>query len=59
MRNGLTPLQMSCSTIRSDAETVRSFLDKGAHPNWKDAAGRSAFDLIIYSHNVSNFYFYF
>jgi hypothetical protein len=54
---------MGCSTIRSDAETVRSFLDKGAHPNWKDAAGRTAFDLIIFSHNVCYFlkcfYFYY
>ncbi len=52
-RNGLTPLQMACSNPEPDPETVRSFLDKGAHPNWKDTAKRTAFDLVLCAHQVN------
>jgi ankyrin repeat protein len=45
----LTPLQMACSTGSPDVETIRSFLDKGAYPNWKDLQGRTAFDLAFHS----------
>lgn len=46
-RNGMTPLQLACSLPKPDAETVRSFLEKGAHPNWLDGSGRSAFDIVL------------
>lgn len=42
-----TPLQMACNHPHPDVETVRSFLDKGAYPNWKDNQGRTAFDLAL------------
>lgn len=45
----LTPLQMACSSKSPDVETIRSFLDQGAYPNWKDFQGRTAFDLAIKS----------
>lgn len=51
-RNGLTPLQMACSAAEPDPLTVCSFLDKGAHPNWKDTAKRTAFDLVLVAHRV-------
>ena len=44
----LTPLQMACKHAHPDVETIRSFLDKGAYPNWKgDLDGKSAFEIII------------
>lgn len=43
----LTPIQMACSHVNPDMETIRSFLDKGAYPNWKDLQGRTAFDLAM------------
>ena len=46
----MTPLQLACSTNNPDAETVRTLLDKGAHPNWKDASMRSSFDLVLLGH---------
>eukprot|EP01038_Epipyxis_sp_PR26KG_P015317 gene15317-20642_t len=57
-RTGLTPLQVACATVSSinidDSdtileylETIRSFLDKGAHPNWRDNSKRSAFDIVL------------
>lgn len=52
-RSGITPLQVACSAKFPDAETVRSFLDKGAFPNWKDAENRSAFELALATHEVS------
>lgn len=45
----LTPLQMACSNAHPDVETIRSFLDKGAYPNWKDIQGRTAFDFAMRS----------
>jgi ankyrin repeat protein len=45
-RNGLTPLQLACSSAQPDAETIRSLLDKGALPNWKDINKQTAFDMI-------------
>lgn len=45
----LTPLQMACSSRHPDVETMRSFLDKGAYPNWRDLQGRTAFDLALRS----------
>lgn len=50
LRNGLSPLQMACMAKRCEAETMRSFLDKGAFPNYKDQNGRSAIDLILATH---------
>jgi ankyrin repeat protein len=46
----LTPLQMACTHIFPDVETIRSFLDKGAYPNWKDSQGRTAFELTMRNH---------
>jgi ankyrin repeat protein len=43
----LTPLQIACNHAHPDVETVRSFLDKGAYPNWRDLQGRSAFELAL------------
>lgn len=48
----MTPLQLACSTDHPDAETVRTLLDKGAHPNWRDASMRSSFDLVLLSHRA-------
>jgi len=49
-RNGLTPLQLACTALIPDVETVRSLLDKGAFPNWKDAAMRTAIDMVLSTH---------
>jgi hypothetical protein len=49
-RNGLTPLQLACTIANPDVETVRALLEKGAYPNWKDAAKRSSFDMILSGH---------
>jgi ankyrin repeat protein len=46
----LTPLQMACSHIYPDVETIRSFLDKGGYPNWKDSSGRTAFEISMRNH---------
>jgi ankyrin repeat protein len=51
-RSGLTPLQLACSNAEPNAETVRSLLDKGACPNWKDTNKRTAFDLVLHSREV-------
>jgi hypothetical protein len=51
-RTGLTPLQLACSSSKPDAETIRSLLDKGALPNWKDTLKRSAFDMVLFSKQV-------
>lgn len=48
----MTPLQIACSSENPDAETVRTLLDKGAHPNWRDVQGRSSFDLVLASHKA-------
>eukprot|EP01032_Pedospumella_encystans_P013468 gene13468-15505_t len=45
----LTPLQMACGHNEPDVETIRSFLDKGAYPNWRDLQGRTAFDIVLHS----------
>lgn len=45
----LTPLQMACGHSEPDVETIRSFLDKGAYPNWRDNQGRTAFDIVLYT----------
>lgn len=50
-RTGVTPLQLACSMENPDVETIRSFLDNGAHPNWKDASGRSAFNMVLTAHS--------
>ena len=51
-RSGLTPLQLACSNAEPNAETVRSLLDKGACPNWKDTNKRTAFDLVLHAREV-------
>lgn len=56
-RLGLTPLQLACSIFNPDPETVRSLLDKGAHPNWRDTAKRSAFDLALVAHKARTLLF--
>ena len=48
-RTSLTPLLMACNQSHPDVETIRSFLDKGAYPNWRDVQGRSAFGLIMFN----------
>jgi hypothetical protein len=48
-RSGLTPLQLACSTATPDVETIRSLLDKGALPNWKNVNKQTAFDLVLHS----------
>eukprot|EP01038_Epipyxis_sp_PR26KG_P004781 gene4781-6706_t len=54
----LTPLQMACSHAHPDVETIRSFLDKGAYPNWKDVQGRTAFDLALQCPQVNESVFH-
>lgn len=51
-KNGLTSLQIACSVPNPDPETVRSLLEKGAHPNWKDSNMRNAFDMVLDEHKV-------
>lgn len=51
-RTGVTPLQLACSVENPDVETIRSFLDSGAFPNWKDSYGKSAFELVLRTHEV-------
>ncbi len=51
-RTGVTPLQLACSLENPDIETVRSFLDNGAHPNWKDSSGKSAFNMMLSAHKA-------
>lgn len=48
-RMGLTPLHMACSAQQPDVETVRSFLEKGAQPNWRDSSRHTAFDMVMVS----------
>lgn len=38
-RTQLTPLLMASNNAHPDVETIRSFLDKGAYPNWRDVQG--------------------
>jgi ankyrin repeat protein len=51
--SGLTCLQIACSVPCPDPETVRSLLEKGAHPNWKDAFRRTSFDIVLDQHKVT------
>jgi ankyrin repeat protein len=53
-RTQLTPLQIACSHAYPDVETIRSFLDKGAYPNWKDLQGRTALQLIVWKYNPNS-----
>lgn len=46
-RTGVTPLQLACTLENPNVETVRSLLDSGAHPNWKDSSGKSAFSMML------------
>ena len=48
--NKLTPLQMACNQSHPDVETIRSFLDKGSNPNWRDSKGQTAFSLVMAAH---------
>lgn len=54
-RTGLTPLQMACSAAEPDPITIECLLQRGAHPNWKDAAKRTGFDMILQTQRVSRF----
>jgi ankyrin repeat protein len=49
--NKLTPLQMACNQSHPDVETIRSFLDKGSNPNWRDSKGRTAFEMVMAAHS--------
>ncbi len=51
-RNGLTPLHLACSNDSPDPETIRCFLEKGGRPNWRDAANRTAFDMVLSTHSL-------
>mmetsp|Transcript_29609 Transcript_29609/g.65638 ORF Transcript_29609/g.65638 Transcript_29609/m.65638 type:complete len:702 (-) Transcript_29609:18-2123(-) len=51
-RSGLTPLQLACCSEEPDPETVRSLLDKGAHPNWRDASMRTSFEMVLEMHKL-------
>lgn len=42
-----SPLQLACKHRTPDVETIRSFLDKGAYPNWRDLNGKTAFDIAL------------
>jgi ankyrin repeat protein len=53
-RTSLTPVLMACNQAHPDVETIRSFLDKGAYPNWRDVQGRTAFSLIIYNQTAAS-----
>ena len=46
-RTGMIPLQIACGNENPDVETIRSLLEKGAHPNWRDAANRTAFEHVL------------
>jgi ankyrin repeat protein len=46
-RTGVTPLQLACSSSTPDVETIRSLLEKGAYPNWRDANDMTAFDHVL------------
>lgn len=48
----MTPLQLACGSDTPDPETVRSLLDKGAHPNWRDASLRTSFELVLAGHKT-------
>ena len=50
-RNGLTALQILCSSANPDVEAVRSLLEFGAQPNAKDSRGQNAYDRIFAAHN--------
>ena len=43
---------MACNQPKPDVETIRSFLDKGAYPNWRDVQGRTAFEFIMQQNYV-------
>lgn len=42
-----TPLLFACAARPPDVETVRTLLEKGAHPNWRDARNMTAFDYVL------------
>lgn len=42
-----SPLQLACKHKTPDVETIRSFLDKGAYPNWRDLNGKTAFEIAL------------
>lgn len=46
-RTGMIPLQVACANDNPDVETIRSLLEKGAHPNWKDAENLTAFEYVL------------
>lgn len=46
-QNQMSPLQLACKQRIPDVETIRSFLDKGAYPNWRDLSGRTAFEIAL------------
>ena len=51
-RTGSTPLQVACEHDSPDVETIRSLLEKGAYPNWKDTGNKTAFELVLQKNMV-------
>lgn len=56
-RTGMIPLQIACMNDSPDIETIRSLLEKGAHPNWRDAENRTAFEYVLKKNTVLCLFF--
>lgn len=50
-----TPLLFACASRPPDVETVRTLLEKGAFPNWRDARNMTAFDYVLRGQMVFQF----
>lgn len=46
-RTGMIPLQVACANDNPDVETIRTVLEKGAHPNWRDSENLTAFEYVL------------
>jgi ankyrin repeat protein len=46
-RSGVTPLQVACCNSKPDVETIRTLLEKGAYPNWRDNENMTAFEHVL------------
>lgn len=57
-RTGMTPLQVACGNENPDVETIRSLLEKGAHPNWKDGHNMTAFEHVLRKNLVGVMFFF-
>lgn len=54
-RSGMTPLQFASSSSAPEVETVRSLLEKGAFPNWRDSQNMTAFEHVLIKNLVFAF----